>query len=153
MSIAQLRHERRRTQAPISHHKRHRARGWVVPGVLLQTGLTAHRARGQPSSGSTYDLAEISGQSFIPALSEQRQAWRGWGQTLYYFSAGFLTFKQSEFASCLNADRPLLRRECRVAARGMLMAASDTWNPSCVAEAQLRAGVLVLSRSIWLVKM
>jgi hypothetical protein len=57
MSIAQLRHERRRTQAPISHHKRHRARGWVVPGVLLQTGLTAHRARGQPSSGSTYDLA------------------------------------------------------------------------------------------------
>ena len=39
------------------------------------------------------------------------------GDTLYYFSAGFLTFKQSDFTSCLSADRPLLRLECRVAAR------------------------------------
>ena len=52
------------------------------------------------------------------------------GDTLYYFSAGFLTFKQSEFTSCLSADRPLLRLECRVAARVSLVAASDTWNPS-----------------------
>lgn len=74
------------------------------------------------------------------------------GQTLYYFSAGFLTFKQSDFTSCLSADRPLLRLECRVAARVTLMAASDTWNPSCVAEAQMRAGILVLSPSIGLVK-
>src|ERR1035437_9632389 len=34
------------------------------------------------------------------------------GDTLYYLSAGFLTFKQSEFTSCLSADRPLLRLEC-----------------------------------------
>jgi hypothetical protein len=33
---------------------------------------------------------------------------------MYYFSAGFLTFKQSEFTSCLSADRPLLKLECRV---------------------------------------
>jgi len=44
------------------------------------------------------------------------------GDTLYYFSAGFLTFKQSEFTSCLSADRPLLKLECRVAARVSLVA-------------------------------
>ena len=74
------------------------------------------------------------------------------GDTLYYFSAGFLTFKQSEFTSCLSADRPLLRLECRVASRVSLVGASATWNPSCVAEAQMRTGILVLSRSIGLVK-
>jgi hypothetical protein len=74
------------------------------------------------------------------------------GQTLYYFSAGFLTFKQSDFTSCLSADRQLPRLECRVAARVTLMAASDTWNPSCVEEAQMRAGILVLSRSNGLAK-
>src|ERR1017187_10042341 len=58
------------------------------------------------------------------------------GDTFYYFSAGFLTFKQSEFTSCLSADRPLLRLECRVAARVSLVAGlCATWNPSCVAEA------------------
>ena len=56
------------------------------------------------------------------------------GETLYYFSAGFLTFKQSDFTSCLSADQSLLRLERRVAARVRLMTASDTWNPSCVAE-------------------
>jgi hypothetical protein len=49
------------------------------------------------------------------------------GQTLYYLSAGFLTFKQGDFTSCLSADRPLLRLECRVAVRATLKAASDTW--------------------------
>jgi hypothetical protein len=71
---------------------------------------------------------------------------------LYYFSAGFLAFKQSDFTSCLSADRPLLKPECRVAARVRLGAASDTWNLSCVAEAEMRTGILVLSRSIGLVK-
>jgi hypothetical protein len=52
----------------------------------------------------------------------------------------------------LSADRPLLRLECRVAARVSLGAASGTWNPSCVAEAQMRTGILVLSRSIGLGK-
>ena len=56
------------------------------------------------------------------------------GEPLYYFSAGFLTFKQSDFTSCLSADQSLLRLERRVAARVRLMTASDTWNPSCVAE-------------------
>jgi hypothetical protein len=51
-------------------------------------------------------------------------------ETLYYFSAGFLTFKQSDFTSCLSLDRPLLSSECRVAARVTLMTASDTWNPT-----------------------
>ena len=74
------------------------------------------------------------------------------GETLYYFSAGFLTFKQSDVSSRLSADRPLLRLECRVAARVRLGAGPDTWNPSCVAEAQMRTGILVLSRSIGLVK-
>jgi len=69
------------------------------------------------------------------------------GEMLYYFSAGFLTFEQWDFTSCLNADRPLLRLECRVAARVRLMAASGTWNPSCVAEAQMRTSILVLSLS------
>src|SRR5271155_2487281 len=44
------------------------------------------------------------------------------GDTLYYVSAGFLTFKQSEFTSCLSADRPLLKLECRVGARVSLVA-------------------------------
>ena len=44
------------------------------------------------------------------------------GDTLYYFSAGFLTFKQREFTSCLRVDRPLLKLECRVAARVSLVA-------------------------------
>src|ERR1017187_2360775 len=74
------------------------------------------------------------------------------GEMLYYFSAGFLTFKQSDFTSCLSTDRSLLRLECRVAARVRLGAGPDTWNPSCVAEAQMRTGILVLSRSIGLVK-
>ena len=74
------------------------------------------------------------------------------GDTLYYFSAGFLTFKQSDFTSCLSADRLLLRLECGVAARVSLVAASAIWNPSCVAEAQMRTGILDLSRSIGLVK-
>jgi hypothetical protein len=52
------------------------------------------------------------------------------GETLYYFSAGFLTFKQSDFTSCLSADRRLPRLQCRVAARVRLMTASDTWNPA-----------------------
>jgi hypothetical protein len=52
------------------------------------------------------------------------------GDTLYYFSAGFLTFKQSDFTSCLSADRRLPRLQCRVAARVRLMTASDTWNPA-----------------------
>jgi len=43
------------------------------------------------------------------------------GDTLYYFSAGFLTFRQSEFTSCLSAGRPLLKLECRVAARVSLL--------------------------------
>ncbi len=50
-------------------------------------------------------------------------------ETLYYFSAGFLTFKQSDFTSRLIVDRPLLRLQCRVAARVSLMTVSDTWNP------------------------
>ena len=52
------------------------------------------------------------------------------GDALYYFSAGFLTFKQSDLTSRLSSDRPLLRLECRVAARVTLMTASDTWNPT-----------------------
>ena len=51
------------------------------------------------------------------------------GDTLYYFSAGFLTFKQSEFTSCLSADQPLLRLQRRVAALVSLRVASDVWNP------------------------
>ena len=74
------------------------------------------------------------------------------GDVLYYFSAGFLTFKQCDFTSCLNADRPLLRLECRVVARVRLQAAFGAWNPSCVAEAQMRTSILVLSQSIGLVK-
>src|SRR5664280_3409714 len=73
------------------------------------------------------------------------------GDTLYYFSAGFLTFKQSEFTSCLSADRPLLRLECRVAARVSLVAglcylesivrcggANENWHSRPIAE--YRAG-------------
>ena len=60
------------------------------------------------------------------------------GDKLYYFSAGFLTFKQSEFTSCLSADRPLLKLECRVGQELASWRASATWNPSCVAEAQMR---------------
>src|ERR1035438_8434904 len=52
------------------------------------------------------------------------------GETLYYFSAGFLTFKQSDFISCLIADRPLLRLQCRVAARVTVMTVSDAWKSS-----------------------
>jgi hypothetical protein len=51
------------------------------------------------------------------------------GDRLYYFSAGFLTFKQSDLTSCLSADRPLLRLQCRVAARVSLRVASDARNP------------------------
>jgi hypothetical protein len=57
---------------------------------------------------------------------------------LYYFSAGFLTFKQSEFTSCLSADRPLRKLECRVGQELASWRAAATWNPSCVAEAQVR---------------
>jgi len=60
------------------------------------------------------------------------------GDTLNYFSAGFLTFKQSDFTSCLSADRPLLKLECRVGQELASWRASTTWNPSCVAEAQMR---------------
>ena len=73
------------------------------------------------------------------------------GDVLYYFSAGFLTFKQCDFTSCLNADRPLLRLECRVVAR---VALGGLWclDLLCVAEAQMRTSILVLSQSIGLVK-
>ena len=46
---------------------------------------------------------------------------------MYYLSAGFLTFEQSDLTSRLSADRPLLRLECRVAARVRLGATSATW--------------------------
>jgi hypothetical protein len=35
-------------------------------------------------------LAEISGQSFMPALSEQRQVWRGWDRHCIIFQLDFL---------------------------------------------------------------
>jgi hypothetical protein len=74
-------------------------------------------------------------------------------ETLNDFPAGFLTFKRCDFTSCLNADRSLLRLECRVEAQARLIAANDTWNPSCVAVAQMGTGILVLSRSIGLGKL
>ena len=73
-------------------------------------------------------------------------------ETLYYSPAGFLTFKQSDFTSCLSADRPLLRLECRVAARVTLMTASDAWNPSVRCRGANESCILVLSRIIGLVK-
>ena len=73
------------------------------------------------------------------------------GDTLYYFSAGFLTFKQSEFTSCLSADQPLLKLECQVGARVSLVAgfsylessvrcrgANEDWHSRPIAE--YRAG-------------
>ena len=69
------------------------------------------------------------------------------GDMLYYFSAGFLTFKQCDLTSCLSADRPLLRLECRVAARVSLVAglcylesivrcrgANESWRSRSIAE-------------------
>ena len=45
------------------------------------------------------------------------------GDVLYYLSAGFLRFKHDDHTSCLNADRALLRLECRVEARARFRAA------------------------------
>ena len=97
-----------------------------------------------------YDTAWITGNNrpkFVNRANVKSPDVAQVGEMLYYFSAGFLTFEQWDFTSCLNADRPLLRLECRVAARVRLMAASGTWNPSCVAEAQMRTSILVLSLS------
>ena len=60
------------------------------------------------------------------------------GDRLYYSSAGFLTFKQSDFTSCLSADRPLLKLECRVGKELAAWRASVAWNPSCVAGGQMK---------------
>ena len=47
------------------------------------------------------------------------------GETLYYSSARFSFFKQSDSTPRLSVDRRLLRLECRVAARVNFVAASD----------------------------
>jgi hypothetical protein len=44
------------------------------------------------------------------------------GEVLYYFSAGFLTFKHGDLTSCLSAGRPLLRHEGRVETRARFRA-------------------------------
>jgi len=44
------------------------------------------------------------------------------GEVLYYLSAGFLTFKHGDLTSCLSADLPLLRLECRIEARARFRA-------------------------------
>jgi hypothetical protein len=74
------------------------------------------------------------------------------GDTLYYFSAGFLSFKQSEVTSCLSADRPLLRLECRVRARVSLVAGLSYLESIVRCRGANGTGILVLSRSIGLVK-
>ena len=74
------------------------------------------------------------------------------GDTLYYFSAGFLTFKQSEFTSCLSADRPLLRLECRVAARVSLVAGLRYQESIVRCRGANESWHFVLTRSIGLVK-
>ena len=55
---------------------------------------------------------------------------RGWENCCIIFQLDFPTLKQSDFTSYLNADRLLLRLECRVATRVSLGAASGTWSPS-----------------------
>src|SRR5664280_970252 len=72
--------------------------------------------------------------------------------TLYYFSAGFLTFKQSDFTSCLSADRPLLKLECRIGARVSLVAALSYLESIVRCRGANETGILVLTRSIGLVK-
>ena len=74
------------------------------------------------------------------------------GDTLYYFSAGFLSFKQSEFTSCLSVDRPLLERECRVGARVRLVAGLSYLESIVRCRGANETGILVLSRSIGLMK-
>ena len=74
------------------------------------------------------------------------------GDMLYYSSAGFLTFKQSEFTSCLSADRSLLKLECRVGAKVSLVAGLRYLESIVRCTGANETGILVLSRSIGLVK-
>jgi hypothetical protein len=74
------------------------------------------------------------------------------GDTLYYFSAGFLTFKQSDVTSCLSAERPLLRLECRVGARVSLVAGLSYLESIVCCRGANETGIFVLSRGIGLVK-
>ncbi|MGA9583866.1 MAG: hypothetical protein WBQ95_00985 [Terracidiphilus sp.] len=74
------------------------------------------------------------------------------GDSLYYFSAGFLTFKQSEFTSCLSADRPLLKPDCLVEARVSLVAGLRYQESIVRCRGANETGILVLTRSIGLVK-
>src|SRR5260370_39696533 len=70
------------------------------------------------------------------------------GDTLYYFSAGFLTFKQSEVTSCLSADRPLLKLECRVGARVSLVAGLSELECKVRCRGANGTGIRGLSRGI-----
>jgi hypothetical protein len=74
------------------------------------------------------------------------------GDKLYYFSAGFLTFKQSEFTSCLSADRAVAETRVPGRARVSLVAGLSYLESIVRCRGANETGILVLSRSVGLVK-
>src|ERR1039458_10284861 len=83
--------------------------------------LNCERTGPHPAKPSRNDLAECVGGDnrpiFLNRTNVKSLDVAQVGEMLYYFSAGFLTFKQSEFTSCLRDRKSVLRLECRVAAR------------------------------------